>query len=241
MVAAYDEAAIASWIAEVGPTRAQALLEPWVTPTRRARIDAVLAARLASVSAAIEDPHDPGNAAAIIRTAEAFGVADVEVIASAGPVLRGRRTARGALPWARPREHADRDDFFAGLRARGIQAFGACVDGAMTVPLAEVPVDLPLCLIFGSEQRGLSDEARAACDLLFRIPMFGMVESLNVSVAAGIALQAITCRRRQHLGAAGDLGAEAREKLRATWYARSIDARFLENLLDRHPPGRTSA
>lgn len=241
MVATTDEDALARWIEDVGVAEVLTRLDPWVTSVRRARIDAVLGARLASVSVAIEDPHDPGNAAAIVRTAEAFGVAEVTVIASAGPVLRGRRTARGALPWVVPREHGDRVAFFADLRARGIRSFGACVDGPMTISLADVAVDRPLCLIFGSEQRGLSDEARAACDQLFQIPMFGMVESLNVSVAAGIALQAITCRRRGWLGAAGDLDHDAREKQRAAWYARSVDPRLLENLLRARTPGRTSA
>jgi tRNA (guanosine-2'-O-)-methyltransferase len=94
------------------------------------------------------------------------------------------------------------------------------------VDLADVPVDRPLCLVFGNEQAGLSPRARAACDLLFRIPMHGMAESLNLSVAAGIALYALLDRRRAAIGAAGDLSAEQLADLRARWYAKAVDPRL---------------
>ena len=99
------------------------------------------------------------------------------------------------------------------------------------MPLTAVPVDQPLCLLIGSEQVGLSPAARAACDLHFRVPMFGMAESLNLSVAAGIVLHALLERRRAHMGAAGDLSEQEVAERRARWYAKAVDPRLAWHVL----------
>ena len=97
--------------------------------------------------------------------------------------------------------------------------------------LAAVPVDRPLCLVFGNEQAGLSAGARADCELHFRIPMVGMAESLNLSVAAGIALHALLERRRARIGAPGDLSGQEVAERRARWYAKAIDPRLARHAL----------
>ncbi|MBL9102231.1 MAG: RNA methyltransferase [Myxococcales bacterium] len=203
-------------------------LAPHLTEARRSRIDAVLRARVGSLCVALEDPHDPGNAAAVQRTIEALGGGDVHVIGLASARLRSRRITRGTFYWSDTRVHADWDGLRAALPA-GMRLAGACVDGAED--LEHVPVDRPLCLVFGNEQAGLTPRGRAACDLLFRIPMHGMAESLNLSVAAGIALHSLLARRRAALGAAGDLSGEQLAFLRARWYAKAVDPRLVRAAL----------
>jgi len=198
-------------------------LAPHLTEARRARIDAVLRARVDSLRVALEVPHDPGNTAAVVRSAEALGAGGVHVIGRSRDYVRAGRTNRGSFHWADTRAHADWDDFLAALPS-GMRLAGACVSG--TESLAEVPVDRPLCLVFGNEHSGLSTRARAACDLRFRIPQHGMVESLNLAVAAGIALYALLDRRRAAIGAPGDLSADHLADLRARWYAKAVDPRL---------------
>lgn len=216
-------AAIAAQGAEVVAQR----LAVGLTTARRARIEAVLRARVGSLQVAIEATQDPHNAAAVIRTAEALGAGCVHVIAAGAAVPR--RITRGSLYWADTREHADWSAFAAAVPT-GMRLAGACVDAA-TVELAAVPVDRPLCLVFGSEQAGLSASARAGCELHFRIPMTGMTESLNLSVAAGIALHALLERRRVTLGAAGDLSEQEVAERRARWYAKAVDPRLARHAL----------
>jgi tRNA (guanosine-2'-O-)-methyltransferase len=204
-------------------------LAPLLTPSRRARIEAVLCARVASLQVAIEAPQDPHNAAAVVRTAEALGAGTVHVIAGSTRVRHSRRVMRGTVYWADTREHADWDGFVAALPT-GMRRAGACVE-ATSVELAAVPVDRPLCLVFGNEQAGLSTRARADCELHFRIPMVGMAESLNLSVAAGIALHALLERRRAALGAAGDLSGQEVAERRARWYAKAVDPRLARHAL----------
>jgi len=216
-------------IARVGPDAVVATLAPQLTPARRARIEAVLRARVGSVQVAIEDPQDPRNAAAVVRTAEALGAGAVHMIGGPAGALQHRRVTRGAFYWADTHEHADLAGLCAALPS-GMRIAGACVDGP-TMELAEVPVDRPLCLLFGSEQAGLTSAARARCELKFRVPMFGMAESLNLSVAAGIVLYALLERRRVQIGAAGDVGEQELAVRRARWYAKAVDPRLARHAL----------
>ena len=96
------------------------------------------------------------------------------------------------------------------------------------MPLSRIPVDEPLCLLLGNEQRGLSAAARAACDGLFHIPMVGMSESLNLSVTAAIAMHDVLPRIGPR-----PLDPALAEHWRARYYARSLDPRLVTGLLGR--------
>ncbi|HEY0133230.1 MAG TPA: RNA methyltransferase [Nannocystis sp.] len=216
-------------ITRVGPDAVTATLAPRLTPARKARIEAVLRGRVGSIQVAVEDPQDPHNAAAVVRTAEALGAGAVHMIGGSPRALQHRKVTRGTFYWADTHEHADIEGLAAVLPP-GMRIAGACVDGP-TMSLADVPVDRPLCLLFGSEQSGLSAAARARCDLQFRVPMFGMAESLNLSVAAGIVLHALLERRRAHLGAPGDLDEQELAVRRARWYAKAVDPRLARHAL----------
>ena len=76
------------------------------------------------------------------------------------------------------------------------------------LPLDKIPLDHPVCLVFGNEIRGLSPQAVRSCEHLFTIPMYGMTESLNLSVSAAISLYETLRRKRMLLGRPGDLTTE---------------------------------
>lgn len=228
--APFDAAVLARALACRGAEWVAARLQPYVRPERRARIEAVLAARVASVQVAIEDPQDPHNIAAIVRTAEALGAGVVHAIGAPAWDVYSPRVTRGAVRWADVRVHASWAAFAAAAGA--VRLAAACVGpGPGVLSLDRLPVDRPVCLVFGSEGPGLSVQALEGCELRFTIPMHGMMESLNVSVAAAIALHDALARRRALLGGAGDLDPARREALRAEWYAKSIDGRLARALL----------
>ena len=223
-----DLATAEALVHEHGAERVTEALGPYLTEARRARIEAVLAGRMGSVHVAIEAPSDPHNAAAVVRTSEALGAMDVHVIAAEARALHARAVTQGSFHWVRTHHHGRFDEFLALARTRGpLRLFGACMDG--TVPLTRLPVDEPLCLLFGNEQRGLSATARRACDALFHVPMVGMSESLNLSVAAAISLFEVMRRKREGRGA-GDLDAAQRSSLRACYYLGCVDPRLVQGL-----------
>ncbi len=214
-------------VAEHGASRVTAALTPYVTDARRARIETVLDGRMSSVHVAVEAPSDPHNAAAIVRTAEALGALGVHVVAAEDRALHAPKTTQGAYHWVQTHHHRDLSGLLAAVRRRGMTLAGACMDGS--VPVARVPVDAPLCLVFGNEQRGLSGAARRACDVLFHVPMVGMTESLNLSVSAAISLHDVLSRKRG-AGAHGDLTVSERDALRASYLVASVDPRTVEAL-----------
>lgn len=223
--------------AMIETARADAVVErltEFLTPARRERIEQVLAARLFGVHVAVEEPYDPHNAAAVVRSAEAFGAACVHVIAASEGVLRSKRTTAGTHHWVETNNHRDLDAFFADVRARGMVVAAACVHDT-TIPLEDLPVDRPICLLFGNEHRGLSPAARERADLRFAIRTHGFAESLNLSVSAAISLYSVTSRRRAQLGRASDLSEAEADHERARWYLRSVDERLARGLFS---PGR---
>jgi len=206
-------------------------LHPFLTDTRRARIEQVLAGRLDSVRVAVEHPEDPHNAAAVVRSAEALGAMHVHVVDAPSGSLNAPSTTQGAYCWVHTYHHAKLAELVAVARSEGIAVAGAMMQGSIT--LHELPSDRPIMLLFGNEGVGLSAEAQAACDLRFRIPMVGMSESMNLSVSAALAIYQVTRARRAYLGANGDLAGERLLYERARYYARSVDRRFLSALIEQ--------
>lgn len=205
-------------------------LMPYLTAERVEKIERVLTGRTESLSIAVESPSDPHNAAAIVRTAEALGVMAVHVVTPEGRALHKRATTQGAFRWVDTHHHETLEALVKTQRSRRVRLCGAAMDGS--TPLPRMALDEPLCLLFGNEQRGLSSQARAACDELFHIPMVGMSESLNLSVSAAIAMHHVVSHR-------SDAGlSEARCALwRARYFARSVDPRLVLGLL---APGEVS-
>lgn len=161
---------------------------------RRQRMTEVLARRLVTVHCVIEALHHRHNISAILRTCDALGIHHVHLVA-------GRRfkvsqgTARGAERWLHLHKHRTPGEAIAALRAEGLAIWVADLADDSRVPEA-IPIDGPLALWFGAELVGVSPEARAAADGVVTLPMHGFAQSLNVSVAAALALRPVAERVR---------------------------------------------
>lgn len=184
------------------------------TPARRARMEAALKGRTRRLCLALEDIFQPHNAAACLRTCEAFGVQDIHFIVNRNDVLRGRKgrsgVAMGSDKWlTRTRWGVKKHDWDAPetapyeattdclntLKARGYRIVATTLRPD-SVPPEEIPLDKPLALLIGAEERGLSQTAHDLADLAVQIPMQGFVQSLNLSVCAALLLRALTVRLR---------------------------------------------
>jgi tRNA (guanosine-2'-O-)-methyltransferase len=192
------------------PRRVIAMLEPLVLERRRQRILQVAGARLASVTVVFDAPHDPFNGAAVLRTCEAFGVHRVHVVERRESFLAAGSVTRNAHKWLDVRAHKGAAAAIAELRAAGMRLVGAHPEGKL------LPADLSaiarLAIVVGNERDGITDDLMAACDDTVRVPMRGMVESLNVSVTCAVLLSHAT------VGRPGDLDEAARTQL----YARGL-------------------
>lgn len=224
-----------------------AALEPHVAEARLEGMRRVIARRLDSVVLGLEDLHKSHNGVACLRTAEALGlqrVVTVERTARFLPDDDGEDLDDEDAPTDRPRRrrestsrrvtrHAHRWLDLHRLGAPqemrtladrwGARIFGAAPRGSLSIET--LPVDQPMVVLFGNEAEGLREDTLDLCDGTFFLPMFGFGESLNVSVAVGMALHALGTRRRAHLAPAeGDLDTHAQAHLLARWLLTDLRA-----------------
>ena len=199
-------------------------LGQYLTEARREKIDTILDRRLNSIHIAIESPADPHNALATVRTAEAFGIFNVHIVDS--EYNGGNRASSGANRWVNIERHGSLETL------PEIPFMGAAL--RQSGCLYDLPIDQPFCILFGNEHRGLSDKAIDACAHTFTIPMYGMVESFNLSVSVALALQHLTRKRREFLGKKGDLIETDLLKERAKCYIRTLRLDKSKMLLEHH-------
>jgi 23S rRNA (guanosine2251-2'-O)-methyltransferase len=145
---------------------------------------------------ALDGVTDPHNLGACLRSADAFGVHAVVVPKDRAVGLNATvaKAASGAADTVPLVSVTNLVRSLSELKERGVWVVGADVDGEN---LFEADVSGPIAWVLGAEGSGLRRLTREACDRIVSIPMQGAVESLNVSVAAGICLFA-TRRQRTH-------------------------------------------
>ncbi|QDU37564.1 tRNA (guanosine(18)-2'-O)-methyltransferase [Maioricimonas rarisocia] len=221
-------------------------LQQFLTAERLQRIDEVLSFRTRHITVVLEDVFQPHNISAVLRSSDAFGVQDVHVIENYNEFETRRKIAAGTDRWLTIHRYQDEVDprkrCVEHLRARGYRLVGTSPHGR-TMSISELPIDEPVALVFGGEKEGVSDELLAACDERVFLPMYGFVESFNISVAAAIALNDLTTRLRQS-GIDWGLTSDERDVLRRDWvrasvrHLEAIERRFYEDRQNqaRRPP-----
>lgn len=191
-----------------------------LTDRRKQRIEEVLLGRISSIHVAVESPYDYHNALAVVRSAEAMGVNNIHIISSELRKNRGKKTSGGTKNWVNIFRYQNFAPFREEIKSKNMILAGATPVGDTS--LEDITIDKPICLLLGNEQRGLSDEAMEACDILFSIPMFGVAESFNLSVSGGICLYSTTARRRAVIGKNGDLNESEALMEKARYYIRTV-------------------
>ena len=169
-----------------------------ITEQRIQRIRDVLAKRQKDLTLILNNIHDPHNASAILRSCDAFGVHGVQLYYTRESFpLVGKRSSASAKKWVDRIRHHDAAAMVSGLRAQGYQIIGTnlTVDAK---PLPEWDFTGPTAILLGNEHRGQDPALDALIpDNLF-IPMQGMIQSLNVSVAAAVILYEAWRQRHAH-------------------------------------------
>lgn len=229
-----NQTSILSLANRVGYAALTAKLAPYLTDSRKEKIEALLPKRINTLHLAVEAPSDPHNAAAVVRSCEGLGIMNTHVIEAEGRALQAKRTTQGAFHWVHTHHHDTLEQFLQQLTHQhdDIILAGAAMHGEQA--LSDLPIDKPLCLLLGNEHRGLSACAQQACDYLYHIPMFGMSESLNLSVAAAISLYDVTTRKRRQLGQEGDLTSKESAQLRLHYYVNSLEKRLVDQLFKHY-------
>ena len=164
-------------------------------PRRFARLKAVLDRRMADLTVVAEQVEKPHNLSAILRTCDAAGVLEAHAVCRQGRLPTFNSTAQGSQKWVPLRVHDTIDGALATLKAQGFRLVGTHL-GVEAVEYGACDYTGPTAFVLGAEKWGLSAEAAALVDQAVFIPMGGMVQSLNVSVAAATLLFEALRQRR---------------------------------------------
>ena len=196
-------------------------LATFMTEERFSLFERTLAQRTDYMTILAENTFHPHNAAALMRHCEAFGVQRMHTIETRCVFDPSQNISRGSDRWLNLVRHSSTAEALSALKAEGYRLVATTPHRESCTPETFDVTKGKFALIFGTEHAGISDEAMEAADEYLRIPMCGMVESLNVSASAAILIYQLTQRIRAQV-AAWQLTEEEQVRLLYDWTHLSV-------------------
>lgn len=198
-----------------------ACLAEFMLAERYATLRRAVSMRTRYMTVLAENMYHGQNAAALIRHCEAFGVQEMHTIESLCRFEPSAAVVRGTDRWVDVRRHRTTGEAVAALRSAGYRIVATTPHREDCTPETFDVARGPFALVFGTEHAGISDEIIASADEFLRIPMCGMVESLNVSASAAILIYQLSERVRQSV-ADWRLAPSDRLDVLGRWMRRSV-------------------
>lgn len=202
-------------------------LKPLVTAERFAKLEAIIKNRNPNLVTVMENIYDDGNTCAVMRSAEAFGFHNFHQIIEIGRFKSAKRVSQGAEKWLVKKKWDDTASCIENLKSKGYKICVTHLEGGL--PIDQVRFDQPIALCFGNEKDGASPLLTEMADQRIYLPMYGFVQSFNISVAAALCFQHIHGK----LTDAGLplLSDDERQQLLALYLYRSSDRPNLHKIL----------
>ncbi len=155
---------------------------------RLKKITNTLKQRQFDLMVVLENIHDPHNVSAILRTCDAVGIPKVSLVYTIEKFPKiGKKSSASAFKWVERQKFNSIDSCYSELRKNGFKIYASSIcDDSKSI--YDIDFTEKVAVVLGNEHRGVSSDAEKLADERIMIPMFGMVQSLNVSVAAAIIL-----------------------------------------------------
>ncbi|MEE9450531.1 MAG: TrmH family RNA methyltransferase [Ignavibacteriaceae bacterium] len=158
------------------------------TEKRIEKIRAVISKRQPSLKIILENIHDPHNVSAIFRTCDAAGIPKVSLLYNIEPFPKiGKKSSASAFKWIEREKFKSVEECFKQLRSERYKIYVSSISED-AIDLYKIDFTERSAIVMGNEHRGVSKEAEELADEKFYIPMYGMVQSLNVSVSTAITI-----------------------------------------------------
>ncbi|MCK9407699.1 MAG: RNA methyltransferase [Bacteroidetes bacterium] len=155
---------------------------------RKNKIFKVLEQRQPDLTVVMENIHDPHNVSAMLRSSDAVGIPEVNLIYTSAKYPKiGSKSSSSANKWISRRKFPSVAECYAQLRSEGFQILATRLD-ENAKQLYQFDLSKPTAFVFGNEHAGVTDEAADLADATVYIPMMGMIQSLNVSVACAVTI-----------------------------------------------------
>jgi len=165
------------------------------TDRRLNRIKEVLRYRQPDLTVVMENIHDPHNVSAILRSCDAVGVMGVQLVYTETefPDI-GKKSSASAKKWIERRRFRSVKECFDKLHDEGFFIYATHLE-QKSHSIFEIDLTRRIAIVVGNEHNGVSSEAAKLADGIIQIPMYGMIQSLNVSVATAVLLFEATRQR----------------------------------------------
>ena len=226
---AYCEPHSSEWLNE----RIEYLAE-FLTQERRDVLERTLSQRTRYMTILTENTFHPQNASALVRHCEAFGLQDLHTVETRCKFNPNVNIVRGTDKWVDITRHDSTAEAIATLKGAGYRLVATTPHRESCTPETFDVAKGPFCLVFGTEHAGVSDEIIEAADEYLRIPMCGMVESLNVSASAAILIYMLSQRMRLTPSIDWQLKDDDVSKMLFRWVMSSV--KDSERILQRQFP-----
>lgn len=169
------------------------------TPERQERAINALWQRQPDLTLVLANIHDPHNVSAIYRSCDAFGVSRVHLLYTSTPFpALGAKSSASARKWVESVRHSSEQELMENLHKENFRILATSFT-SRALPLRKWDFLGPVAIILGNEHSGVDKNLREQADGELYIPMHGMIQSFNVSVAAAIIL-AEAARQREEAG-----------------------------------------
>ena len=165
------------------------------TERRLNRLEEVLRRRQPDLTVVMENIHDPHNVSAILRSCDAAGVMEVQLVYTSTEFPdMGKKSSASAKKWVERRCFKSIKECYDKLHAEGYIVYATHLEVSAKAPY-EIDMTKKTAFVVGNEHEGVSSEAAQLADGILQIPMLGMIQSLNVSVAAAVILFEVVRQR----------------------------------------------
>ncbi len=163
-----------------------------ITEARAEKLRTLAANRQQDLTVILENIYDPHNLGAVLRTCDSVGIAEIYALYTQESPdelkkISGHKSSSGSKKWVDVHIFDDPEKCFSAVRAKYDKIYGTHL-GADSVGLYDLELDKSVALLFGNENRGMSEEALSMVDGNFIIPQSGLTKSLNISVACAVSL-----------------------------------------------------
>lgn len=158
------------------------------TERRLKKIENVVRARQFSLRVVLENIHDPHNVSAIFRSCDAVGVSQVDLLYHVEQFPKiSRVTSASSKKWVKQRRFNKVEECVSELKTEGFKIYGTMLSDKAE-DIYKIDLTEKIAIVMGNENRGISEEMSKLIDKHIYIPMRGMIQSLNVSVATAVVL-----------------------------------------------------
>ena len=158
-----------------------------MTPERLAIIKSSLDRRQTDLTVVMENVRKPHNLAAVARTLEAVGGLEIHAITELTSIRLTQMSAGGTKKWMKVTKHPSTEKSLNHFKQQGFQIIATSLS-ENSKDYREIDYTKPTAILVGEELEGISEQAISMADENISIPMIGMVQSLNVSVASALVL-----------------------------------------------------